>query len=84
MLSKVDPARFEELFGADLTESQALIEAKTLTIAKLMTILPPDTLDPSPFVYNNTMFAMAGLVSIGAGLHLLVKPVDRKFFEKLS
>jgi hypothetical protein len=29
-----------------LDQAQALIQAKTLTIAKLMAILPPGTVDP--------------------------------------
>ena len=82
LLSKVDPSRFHEVFGTDLSQAQTLIEAKTLTITKLMTIMPPGTLDPSPFIYNKTMYAMASLVSVGAALHFMVKPVDPKFFEK--
>ena len=82
MLSKVDPGRFRDVFGTDLTQAQTLIEAKTLTISKLMTIMPQGTMDPSPFIYNNTMYAMASLVSVGAALHFMVKPVDQKFFEK--
>ena len=82
LLSKVNPNQFQEVFGADLSQAQTLIEAKTLTITKLMTIMPPGTLDPSPFIYNTTMYAMASLVSVGAALHLMVKPVDQKFFEK--
>ena len=65
-----------------MSQVQALMDAKTLTISKLMTIMPPGTLDPSPFIYNNTMFTMAGLASVGAVMHLLVKPVDSKYFEK--
>ena len=84
LLSKVDPSLFEEVFGTDLSHAQTLIEAKTLTITKLMNIMPPGTMDPSPFIYNNTMYAMASLVSCGAVLHFLVKPVDKKFFEKNS
>ena len=82
LLIKVDPQKFQTTFGADMSQIQALLDAKTLTISKLMTIMPPGTLDPSPFIYNNTMFAMAGLASIGAVMHLLVKPVDTKYFEK--
>ncbi len=81
LLSKVDPEKFQALFGVDVSQAQTLIEAKTLTISKLMTIMPSGTLDPSPFIYNNTMYAMAGLVSVGAGLHFLVRPVDKKFFK---
>ena len=40
LLSKVDPAAFADKFGADVSQAQALIEAKTLTISKLMTIMP--------------------------------------------
>ena len=74
--------KFHEAFGVDLSQANSLIEAKTLTITKLMTIMPPGTLDPSPFIYNNTMYTMAGLVGIGAALHFMVKPVDKKYFEK--
>jgi len=84
LLAKVNPATFQETFGADLTQAQSLIEAKTLTISKLMTIMPPGTLDPSPFIYNNTMYVMAGLVSCGAAMHLLVRPVNPKYFEKVK
>ena len=82
MLTKVDPEAFKAAFGVDLSQAQTLIEAKTLTISKLMTIMPPGTLDPSPFIYNNTMYTMAALVSAGAALHLLVRPVNPKFYEK--
>ena len=82
LLAKVDPSKFQEAFGVDLSQAQTLIEAKTLTISKLMTIMPPGTLDPSPFIYNNTMYTMAALVSAGAGLHLMVRPVNPKYFEK--
>jgi hypothetical protein len=40
------------------------------------------TVDPSPFLYNNTMYTMAGLVSTAAVLHFLVRPVNQKYFEK--
>ena len=82
LLTKVDPVKFQESFGTDISQSQTLIEAKTLTISKLMTIMPQGTVDPSPFIYNNTMYTMAGLVGVGAALHFMVRPVDKKYFEK--
>ena len=36
---------------------------------------------PSPFLYNNTMYTMAGLVTMASALHFMVKPVDQKYFE---
>jgi len=82
LLSKVDPVAFASKFGADISSAPSLIEAKTLTISKLMTIMPDGTVDPSPFLYNNTMYTMAGLVSVGAMLHFMVRPVNQKYFEK--
>jgi len=82
LLSKVDPVAFSSKFGADISSAQTLIEAKTLTISKLMTIMPEGTVDPSPFLYNTTMYTMAGLVGVGAMLHFLVRPVNQKYFEK--
>lgn len=82
LLSRVDPCIFVEKFGVSLSEAPSLIEAKTLTISKLMTIMPSGTIDPSPFLYNNTMYTMAGLVTVGAALHFIVKPVNKKYFEK--
>ena len=81
LLAKVDPAKFQGHFGVDLSQANSLIEAKTLTISKLMTIMPPGTLDPSPFIYNNTMYTMAWLVGVASVLHFMVKPVDKKYFE---
>merc|ERR1712173_433164 len=81
LLSKVNPATFKETFGADLTQAQSLIEAKTLTISKLMTIMPAGTVDPSPFLYNDTMYTCAALVSLASLLHFMVKPVNNKYFE---
>jgi len=94
----VDPNAFVNTFGTSIQNAQTLVEAKTLTISKLMTIMPPGTVDPrlvhyqlnnwislctfSPFLYNNTMYTMAGLVGIASVLHFMVKPVDKKFFEK--
>ena len=36
----------------------------------------------SPYLYNDTLYVMAGLVSCASLLHLAVRPVDTKFFEK--
>merc|ERR1719370_2075667 len=84
LLSKVDPVAFASKFGADISNAPTLIEAKTLTISKLMTIMPPGTVDPSPFLYNSTMYTMAWLVGVAAALHFMVKPVDKKYFEKVE
>lgn len=37
-------------------------QAKALTIGKLMEIAPGGTMDPTPFIYDSTMYTMAGLM----------------------
>lgn len=44
-------------------------QTKALTIGKLMEIAPAGTVDPTPFIYDSTMYTMAGLmVSFTGGL----------------
>ena len=38
---------------------QKLMNAKTLTIEKLMELAPEDFVDPSPYLYNTTLYAAA-------------------------
>ena len=47
------------------------------------TINPPITgvIDPSPFVYNSTLYTLAGLVGLAGALHLMVRPVDAKYIK---
>tara|TARA_A100001011_G_scaffold71154_1_gene72922 strand:- start:625 stop:924 length:300 start_codon:yes stop_codon:yes gene_type:complete len=78
LAAKVDPARFTEKFGAPISELQSLLDAKTVTISKLMEIAPAGTIDPTPSLYNTTMYAMAGLLIIAFFSNLFMKPVDEK------
>lgn len=81
LVKSVDPSVFLDKFGVGVEQAHSLIAANTLTIPKLMAIMPPGTVDPSPFLYNDTMYVMAGLVCCAAVLHAAIQPVDRKFFE---
>jgi len=82
LAAKVDPARFQETFGATIQNLDQLIAANTVTISKLMAIAPEGTIDPTPSLYNTTMFTMAGLLLVGLVCNILVRPVaDRHFME---
>jgi hypothetical protein len=82
LLDKVDPGLFQDLFNTDISAAPELIESKTLTIAKLMSIAPEGTGDPTPFMYDSTMYAMAGIMSVAAISHAAVGPVNQKHFEE--
>ncbi|SNZ19138.1 OFA family MFS transporter [Cohaesibacter gelatinilyticus] len=73
--AKVSPADFEAKFGAPLSQLSELVTAKSVTIAKLMEIAPAGTVDPTPSLYNTTMYAMAALLVIAFFANLFVSAV---------
>jgi len=79
LVSKVDPKVFEAKFGAPLSDLDALVNAKTVTINKLMQLVPPETMDPTPFLYNTTMYTAAALLVIGAIANFSIRSVDPKY-----
>ncbi len=49
-----------------------------MTIAKLMEIAPPGTLDPTPDLYNETMYLMAFLLFVALLANAFMRPVRAK------
>ena len=84
LLAKVSPEKFKDFFGVDISQASELIDAKTLTINKLMSIVPEGITNPSPFIYDSTMYAMAGLMTVAAASHYMVKKVDAKHYERIE
>jgi len=78
LAATVDHRKFYEKFRAPPEQLDALVAAKTVTIAKLMEIAPPGTVDPTATVYNSTMCLMAVLLILALVANLLVRPVDAK------
>jgi len=82
LLTKIDPTRFQEKFGSAISNAEALINSKAVSIGKLMEIAPPGITDPSPFIYNTSMYTMAAFMCAAAISHQMVKKVDPKHFEE--
>ena len=78
LATKVDPAAFQQAFGAPLENLKQLADANTVNIARLLEIAPPGTVDPTPGLYNTTCTAMAGLLGVAFVSNLLVRPVHPK------
>jgi MFS family permease len=74
LAAKCNPQLFEEKFGAGVGELQALVDAKTVTISRLLEILPAGTLDPTPAIYDSTMYTMAGIMGCAVVCNALIKP----------
>ncbi len=78
LVRKIEPATFQATFGAGVEQLSALVQAKTVTIAKLMDIAPVGTIDPTPNLYNTTMYLMALLLAIALISNAFMGPVDAK------
>jgi len=78
----VDPEQFRAAFGAGIEQLEVLAAANTVTIGKLMEIAPPGTVDPTPGLYNVTMYLMAGLLAIALVANALMRPVDEKHYMR--
>jgi hypothetical protein len=78
LVSKIDPALFQQKFGASVDQLQALVSAKTVSISQLMDIAPAGTIDPTPTLYNSTMYTMAALLLIAFFANLTLKKVNSK------
>ena len=75
LAARVEPERFRQAFGAGVDQLDTLVAQQTVTIAKLMEIAPPGTVDPTPSLYNLTMYLMAALLAIALVANALMKPV---------
>lgn len=82
LASKVDPSIFVREFGAPVSELPSLIAAKSVNIHQLLTHCPVGTVDPTPFLYNNAMYAAAGLLCVSAAANALIRPVNPKYHMK--
>jgi hypothetical protein len=78
LAAKIDPATFERTFGAGLEQLDLLLQQNTVTIARLMAVAPPGTVDPTSSLYNSTMYLMAALLAIALVSNALMRPVDKR------
>ncbi|MBI4696446.1 MAG: OFA family MFS transporter [Gammaproteobacteria bacterium] len=80
LVAKIDPVKFQATFGTGVDQLDKLVAAKTVTIAKLVEIAPPGTVDPTPGLYNQTMYLMAGLLAVAFVANALMRPVHPKHY----
>ncbi|CAN0231456.1 unnamed protein product [Pylaiella littoralis] len=84
LVEKIDPARFQEAFNTRVEDIQMLFDANALTIPKLMQIAPAGTVDPSPFIFDTSLYTMAGLMGVAAFSHATIRPINPKHFERVD
>ncbi|MDC3321106.1 MFS transporter [bacterium] len=76
-----DPETFERTFGAPVCEMGKLVEAKSVTIERLMQIAPPGTLDPTPNLYDTTLYSMGGIMFLAMLSNLAIQKIDLKSID---
>ncbi len=78
LAAQIKPAAFAEKFGAPVDQLDSLVAANSVTISRLLEIAPAGTIDPTPGLYNTTMYCMAALLVIAFFANLMVRPVDSR------
>jgi hypothetical protein len=81
IVPKIEPAKFQEAFGAPVSELDRLVQSNTVTVPALLK-LAPHVPDPTSTLYNSTMYLMAGLLVIALVANLCVRPVDPKHWMR--
>ena len=78
LVEVIQPTAFQAQFGAGIDQLEALVASNTVTISRLMEIVPAGTIDPTSSLYNSTMILMAVLLAIALVSNALMRPVDPK------
>lgn len=78
LVDKIDPAAFQQKFGDSVANLNELVQAKTVTISKLMEIAPSGALDPTSSLYNEVMYIYAALLFIALIANIFMRPVNCK------
>jgi len=80
LVATTPPDTFQKTFNAPVSDLSTLVEAKTVTIARLIEIAPAGTVDPSPFLYDSTFYTISGVLAVAAVSNAAITKVDPKFF----
>ena len=78
LLSKISPDQFQHTFGVPISQYSELIATKTLTINKALALAPEGTLDPSPYLYDTTMYSLGGLMTVALMSLYAVRPLSSR------
>jgi len=85
LLHVVDPHLFLQTFGAGVDAAPLLVQGGSLSLSRLAVLVPPTTMaDPSPLLYNSSMYTMAGLALMAGLLNARIRPVADKHFVDLK
>lgn len=70
LAGNIDDAQFAATFGADKAELASLVHSKAVTLPMLLKLSPEGTADPSPFLYNDVFYGLAGCSALALACNL--------------
>ena len=59
-----DEEAFVNAFGAPKAEAASLVQSKVVTLPLLLRIAPEGTVDPSPLLYDDAFYTLAGFSAL--------------------
>ncbi|MYF11583.1 MAG: OFA family MFS transporter [Gammaproteobacteria bacterium] len=83
LAARIDPAAFEAHFGAPMSHLEELVAANTVTVSKLLEIAPAGTPDPTPSIYNLTMYVMAALLVVAFFANMRMRDLAERFVMRV-
>ena len=83
LAGRIDPAAFEAHFGAPMSHLEELVAANTVTVSKLLEIAPAGTPDPTPSIYNLTMYVMAALLVVAFFANMRMRDMAERFVTRV-
>lgn len=81
LLTKVDPTKFQDAYGVSIDKANELIQAKSLSLNKLLVLANESNTtgvpipDPSPYLYNSTLYSLSAFMGLAALAHHFVRPL---------
>jgi len=76
--TKIDDETFHHAFGATKDALPTLIDSKAVTITRLLDLIPKELAvqDPTPFLYDKSMYIMAGCQIVALASNFALRPMD--------
>ncbi|MYK27473.1 MAG: hypothetical protein F4048_02205, partial [Gammaproteobacteria bacterium] len=59
------------------------VAANTVTVSKLLEIAPAGTPDPTPSIYNLTMYVMAALLVVALFANMRMRDMAERFVKRV-
>lgn len=74
LAAQIGDEQFRAAFHAPIGDLDTLLASKAVTLQRLLEIAPAGTMDPTPYIYNEVMFMMAGLQALAIVTNSRIHP----------